>query len=86
MGSPFDGEPPAATLDDVKVGDRSGGEPNGPRRGELATTEHAAAHSRRIQDIGEYVPVQVPLPIEMLFRDDVDTKEPNDRTLTPQVE
>jgi hypothetical protein len=25
----------------------------------------------------------VPLPIEALFRDDVDTKEPYDRTLTP---
>jgi hypothetical protein len=29
-----------------------------------------------------YIPVQVPLPIEALFRDDVDTKEPYDRTLT----
>jgi hypothetical protein len=30
-----------------------------------------------------FIPVQVPLPIEALFRDDVDTKEPYDRTLTP---
>jgi hypothetical protein len=29
-----------------------------------------------------FIPVQVPLPIEALFRDDVDTKEPYDRTLT----
>jgi len=30
-----------------------------------------------------FIPVQVPLPIEALFRDEVDTKEPYDRTLTP---
>ena len=30
-----------------------------------------------------FIPVQVPLPIEALFRDDVDTKEPYDRTLKP---
>jgi hypothetical protein len=29
-----------------------------------------------------FIPVRVPLPIEALFRDDVDTKEPYDRTLT----
>ena len=29
-----------------------------------------------------FIPVQVPLPIEALFRDDVDTKESYDRTLT----
>jgi len=28
-----------------------------------------------------FIPVQVPLPIETLFREDVDTKEPFDRTL-----
>jgi hypothetical protein len=29
-----------------------------------------------------FIPVQVPLPIEALFRDDVDKNEPYDRTLT----
>jgi hypothetical protein len=29
-----------------------------------------------------FIPVQVPLPLETLFRDDVDTNEPYDRTLT----
>ena len=27
-----------------------------------------------------FIPVQIPLPIEALFRDDVDTREPYDRT------
>jgi hypothetical protein len=30
------------------------------------------------------IPVQVPLPIETLFRDDVDTNVPYDRTLMPK--
>ena len=30
-----------------------------------------------------HIPVQVPLPIETLFRADVDTREPYDRTRTP---
>jgi len=30
-----------------------------------------------------HIPVQVPLPIETLFRADVDTQEPYDRTRTP---
>jgi len=32
------------------------------------------------------IPVQVPLPIETLFRDDVDIREPYDRTLTREAQ
>ncbi len=32
-----------------------------------------------------FIPVQVPLPIETLFRGDVDTAEPYDRTMTSPI-
>jgi hypothetical protein len=32
-----------------------------------------------------FLPIQVPLPVETLFRDDVDINEPYDRTPAPDV-